>query len=537
MHSADHSTSDRPATALRPDYRSAAARIHLAVLGVVALVLAIGTSLAFAPGGMYADTRWQLHQVLGNEQLSDWHPAIMTITWTWLFDLTGHASAILYAQVFPMFGIGLGFALYLYDVTRSRAWSYAGLGFLLLPNIFTYIGVLWKDTQMAEAFFAAVVCALLAQRFRRLRWVLLGVGLVALTYGTAVRKNAFFAVLPLIWLLAFSTWTIWSGRIARSSQRAEAETTATSAPSPAVAEAAAAESGQRAEAGRPLWRRILALPFVVLTGAVLVLVIGSGAILNAVYQPLKTHQVSQVMLDDVLFTIPAAELKTLDTDPDLRDRLVTAQAKCREAGSYEDAYWRCYGQGADGIYTAIDHTEELQDVWLSEVVTRPDRYLIYRTQTFSHFLFDNYAEWGGTIVENPMGWEVKYKQLNDAAQTYVEKFGMEDLPWLFTGWFWTLLSVVALVAHRRIRRLGEAAGWGHLSTAVTAMSLSTLIYVVGYFPIVPANHYRYVYWPAMVMTMCAIMIAAAAQMAWRAKRRRTVKVDAGAEAGRGNDDV
>ena len=37
MHSADHSTSDRPATALGPDYRAASARIHLAVLGIVAL--------------------------------------------------------------------------------------------------------------------------------------------------------------------------------------------------------------------------------------------------------------------------------------------------------------------------------------------------------------------------------------------------------------------------------------------------------------------------------------------------------------------
>lgn len=421
---------------------------------------------------------------MGNVPLSDWHPAIMTIGWKWIFDLTGHASAILYVQVLLMFGTGLGFSVYLYDVTRSRFWSYAGLGFLLLPHIFIYIGVLWKDTQMAEAFFLAVVCALLASRFKRLRWLFLLVGVVALSYGTAVRKNAFFAVLPLVYLVSFSCLTMWSKRASESVRK-----------------------------------RVFDPRFAAVIAAVLALVIGSGAVLNAIYQPLKTHQVSQIMLDDVLFTVPADELKSLDTNPDLKERLLKAQSKCRKEGSYEDAYWRCYGQGANGIYTAIDHADELQNIWLSEVVTRPDRYLIYRTQTFAHFLFDNYGEWGGMVVENPMGWKVKYEQLNDAAKTYVEKFGMEDLSWLFTGWFWTLGSIVALAAHRRIRALGMSVGWAQLSTAVTTLSLSTLIYIVGYFPIVPANHFRYIYWPAMAMTMSAIMLAAACMMARRTRRK------------------
>ncbi|WP_222127616.1 hypothetical protein, partial [Brevibacterium casei] len=94
------------------------------------------------------------------------------------------------------------------------------------------------------------------------------------------------------------------------------------------------------QAGRSLRQRILDPRFAAVTAGVLVFVIGSGTVLNAVYQPLKTHQVSQIMLDDVLFTVPAEELKALDIDRDLRERLVAAQSKCRSAGSYEDAYWR-----------------------------------------------------------------------------------------------------------------------------------------------------------------------------------------------------
>ncbi|WP_222127577.1 hypothetical protein, partial [Brevibacterium casei] len=76
----------------------------------------------------------------------------------------------------------------------------------------------------------------------------------------------------------------------------------------------------------------------------------------------------------------------------------------------------------------------------------------------------------------------------------------------------------ALAAHRRLRALGDSVRWPFLATVVTTLSLSTLIYIVGYFPIVPANHYRYVYWPAMAMTMCGVMVAAASAVAWKVKR-------------------
>lgn len=467
----------------RPDYRSSRDRWHLVGLALLTLVLSVGTSMVFAPGGMNPDTRWQLHQVLGNEPLSDWHPAIMTITWMWIHQLTGHASAVLYVQVLVMFGAAFGFAVYLYDVTRSRAWSFAGLLMLLAPHLFTYIGVLWKDTQMAEAFFLTVVCALLATRFEKLRWPLLIIGLLALTYGTAVRKNAFFAVLPLIWLMSSCFFV--------SSVRA----------------------GDKAAL-----RKLIDVRFIGLTAAVLVLVIGSGAVLNAIYQPLKTHQVSQVMLDDVIFSVPKKELKAADMDPELKDKLLNAQKVCAEENVYEDSYWRCYGRGADGIYTAIEHVDELRDVWVGMVLTRPDRYVLYRIQTFSHLMFDNYTDWDGKTLENSLGWDTKYKQVNDAAETYVEKFGVRDMPWLFTGWFWLVSPIIIIAARRHISRLGRLARWPRLTSTVTALSLSAAVYIIGYFPIVPANHFRYVYWSALAVTMCFVMLGAAGVQAWRVHR-------------------
>uniref|UniRef100_UPI001C92C0C9 hypothetical protein n=1 Tax=Brevibacterium casei TaxID=33889 RepID=UPI001C92C0C9 len=72
-----------------------------------------------------------------------------------------------------------------------------------------------------------------------------------------------------------------------------------------------------------------------------------------------------------------------------------------------------------------------------------------------------------------------------------------------------------------IRGLGHAAGFPQLATTVTALALSSFIYIVGYFPIVPANHFRYIYWPALAMSMSAILIAAACAMARRARKVET----------------
>nr|BFF05665.1 hypothetical protein GCM10023233_06340 [Brevibacterium otitidis] len=483
----------------RPDYRSAPVLLHLLGLAVLAGVLTVGTCIVFAPGGMNPDTRWQLHQVLGNEPLSDWHPAIMTITWRWLTVLTGHASAIMYAQIALIFAAGFGFAVYLFDVTRSKAWSVVGVLFIMAPPLFTFLGVIWKDTQMAGMFFLAVVCVLLSFRFPRLRWPLLIIALLAIGYGTAVRKNAFFAVLPLIYLLYRGVFAGRLGRIGLPGDAAEARQLD-------------AHRAHTSRTGRML-------RFGAVTAAVLAFVIGSGAVLDARYRPLETHQVSQVMLDDVIFSVPKDELRHADIDPQLREKLLAAQTVCAEKEAYEDAYWRCYGRGKDGIYTAIEHVDELREAWLKLVPTRPDRYLLYRVQTFTHFLFDNYTDWDGATVENSLGFHTKFAQANDAGKTYVEKFGVRDLPWLFTGWFWLVSPLVLLAARGPIKGLELAVGWPGLRAVVMNLSLSSVIYIVGYFPIVPANHFRYVYWPVFAVSMSAIMLAAAGVLAWRARRR------------------
>lgn len=443
------------------------------VLLLVAAVSVVVLAVVFAPGGMNPDTTWQLHQMLGNEPLSDWHPALMTITWRWVFLLTGHASALMYLQVAMMTACFFLLGVYVFQVSGSRAWSLAALGLVFAPHVFTYVGVLWKDTQMALAFLLATVAALLARRHPRLLWLWLPLIFLGLVYGSIVRKNAFFAVVPLIVL----TLTVLA-----SHPRFRAILTS---------------------------RRRALVSCAVGVGLVLGAIAGVGAAITAAYSPVKTHQISQVMLDDVIFTVPFEELESAPIDEALRSNLVRAKRTCQEQGDYQDAYWRCYGRGEDGIYTAIEHVDELRQYWWDTVPLRPDRYLLYRGQTFAHFLFDNDSRWNGSTVPNSVGFETKYPQANEAGATYVQGFGVTTFPWLFAGWFWLLLGIVIPLNHRRISALEARSGWPGLRSVSVTLMVSSALYIVGYFPIVPANSYRYIYWPAIAGTIVVFLLAAA----------------------------
>ncbi|WP_222127556.1 hypothetical protein, partial [Brevibacterium casei] len=287
----------------------------------ITLVLIAGTCVVFAPGGMNPDTRWQLHQVLGNEPLSDWHPAIMTITWMWLTQLTGHASFVLYVQVLIMFGTGFGFAVYLYDVTGSKAWSCLGVLFLLAPHLFTYIGVLWKDTQMAAALVAAVML-LIVVRLLPKAWVLWLPALALLVYAVGLRKNAVFAVVP---IAVYLGWCLVSGVRARRTGSTGNQSTADVA-----GQSEQTEQSERPDKG-PRRRGLRTASATVAASLVVLIAIAAGvkatdAIIASRTDVEATGQISQILLDDVMFSVPEDELMRSDAPRELKQHISTARA-------------------------------------------------------------------------------------------------------------------------------------------------------------------------------------------------------------------
>src|SRR5699024_12007966 len=68
----------------------------------------------------------------------------------------------------------------------------------------------------------------------------------------------------------------------------------------------------------------------------------------------KTGQISQIMLDDVMFSVPDSELMAADAPSELKEHISSARDTCLEKNEIWDSYWNCYGKRSE------EHTSELQ---------------------------------------------------------------------------------------------------------------------------------------------------------------------------------
>lgn len=449
--------------------------LWVAVLLCGAILGSIVATVVFAPGGLTNDTDYQYQQAAGLIALNDWHPPVMSLLWGLLLDVTGKLWSILVVQQVALWGGAFLLALYVWDVTHSRTWSLMALAVPALPHVFGISGAVWKDVHMSIAFFLTLVLTLLALRFPRLRYALVFLALVALVYGTLVRKNAVFAVVPLVVLM---TWAVVRGQGALARVR-----------------------------GR--WVRPAVLSGVGLL--VFGLVLGaSNAVLTAVAKPQPADQLSQVFLDDIIFSVPADEIRASSAPQELKDKLTSAKDLCREKEAVSDAYWKCYGTGENGEFTPVAYPDEIRALWLDTVPGHPARYGMYRAQVYTAYLFQTRYQWGGYIGAFDYAEGQPFPQANDAGRMYVEDFGTKNLPWLFGAWFWLLAPTVGLIALAKARGGGAWRGRdAAVVPAVAALLGSALIYQLAYIPIIPETDYRYTYWPAVASTVAGILVIAA----------------------------
>lgn len=168
----------------------------------------------------------------------------------------------------------------------------------------------------------------------------------------------------------------------------------------------------------------------------------------------------------------------------------------------------------------------MKSLWLSEVVTHPVSYLEYRTSVYSYYFFTSKleyweADWDGDAQK--AGLPAGSAKADFIFRPYVEDFALGTFPMLFKPWFWTLVAAVLMGLAVRARRRDEAVpatGSGpsvrpsagsklsHTPTfwpEITVLATSALCYIVGYFPIVPANHFRYTFWPALAVTVAFVL--------------------------------
>ena len=451
-----------------------------AVIGALLARLLYG---AMVPGGFTTDTVFQLEQAQRVLPLNDWHPIAMTWTWQWLIDLTGTINSMLFLQVCAAWVCAVLTAYYLLKVSR-RGWSaMAGLFILFLPNTVNIVGVVWKDTHLGLALYFAVILMLLIPVVPKLRWVLAALALGALVYAGLVRKNSSVAVLPIITVMA--VWLL----VRMKSKKPEGE--------------------KRTLSKR---RKLRATVAAVVGFGVVLMGVDTG--MKTVLKPTMNSQFTQVMLDDLIFAVPQRSIDATDAPAEEKKRLAQAKAECRdknnerrEAGGTEiiwDAYWVCYGQGANGPFTSIEDPEAVTSIWKQTVPQHLSNYAAYRIQTTTKFLFTSRLEFVGDT--NP-DYPAQSHRLRAALGTYVVDFGVANFPWLYLGA--TALGLCAAgiaVGVKKTRR----------SLGALAVFSSAVLYLLTYVPTAPANDYRYVFWPWLAAVLGWLVLWAEGQ----GRRRR-----------------
>src|SRR5699024_1447324 len=206
-------------------------------------------------------------------------------------------------------------------------------------------------------------------------WPLWIPALALLVYAVAVRKNAIFAVVPIAVFGGCCLLGLWRERRGAAGRD--------SASTPASAEAAAGdEAGVAASSSER--RRRLFIPMGVMSLVVLALIGGGAkateAVIASQVEVEKTGQISQIMLDDVMFSVPDSELMAADAPSELKEHISSARDTCLEKNEIWDSYWNCYGKGESGEdFSPIAYQDELRQLWLNEVITHPLRYAEYRT--------------------------------------------------------------------------------------------------------------------------------------------------------------
>ena len=161
------------------------------------------------------------------------------------------------------------------------------------------------------------------------RWIS---AFVLLVYAVGVRKNAVFAVVPVA--------VYWGCFAALAWRRVRSRWDAAKRRNEGADDDMRTEAEELAAPARPL-RRMFA--GTAAASSIVLVAIGVGvkatdAIIESHIGVEHTGQISQIFLDDVMFSVPDAELMAADAPEELKKHISSSRDKCLTMGEIWDAY-------------------------------------------------------------------------------------------------------------------------------------------------------------------------------------------------------
>jgi hypothetical protein len=423
--------------------------VILCIIGLIAMLVSF---YIFFPGFLSPDSIGQYAQALSGHY-SDWHPALMAIIWRFLIKVTGTMSSMLFLQLGMLWTSITLLGLYIHRITKSKLYSLIPLLVGICPFVFSISGVIWKDVQLSFSLLLATSLLLFFNYLKptKQRLVVAIIAVLLIIYAANIRHNVFIAVVPLIVMIGIFL--------------------------------------------RLSWKRNLLFSVIVLG-----LLIGTGYLLNAVFDVQKSNVQAAVMVDDI---------KELNTSSDINNSHLSAFAKsyfngiiakCNERGYKTNALFGC-GVGSDFTILVQNDYSDVKTLWLKTIKKHPWSYLSFRLKTFERFIAPQavYIIPHPFVVENNFGLTTANQLPADLTDEYL-KISERDFGFGFKAYFWMAFNVVLLIiAVLRYKIL-------KLAKYSIAILSSGLIYILLYLPTAISHDYRYYYWLILSTFVGAVII-------------------------------
>ncbi|MBA3713278.1 MAG: hypothetical protein H0W76_12650 [Pyrinomonadaceae bacterium] len=426
---------------------------------------------AFYPGFMSPDSISQLTEARA-WNFTDWHPPAMAALWGVVDKVVPGPFGMLLLHNVAFWGAALLFWHYTKRKSVLLGLGLAALGFM--PQVLSNLNTIWKDTGLGVSLF--LVSALLYVACQTKSKIALILTLPFIFYAYAVRLNAAPAILPI---------ALWSGFIACRVFPGLKTNTA----------------------------RFKFLPVVI--GIAYFLFLSAAVMFTTaiLIKGKKNYAAQQVWFHD-LAAISKANGRS--AFPDFVSSRSNFSLENISAQYRPDLATSLYSTDQTGLNMIGNPPQisELRTAWLKAVLGNGMIYLAHRWDVYKVITgFNTQNVCYPFLLASYPSYQLGYSVAQGSvAQSLIVYFRYFERSVLFRGFFWILLSLGLVYLSIRGRLNGD------LETAFV-LSLSGLLYGVGYFFYAPSCDFRFLWWTMISASVSLMFFVAYVAGHWLNGRR------------------